>query len=103
MLAWPTSQIAVMSGKSAATTLLQIKVSTLKAQGKELSKDEEEKLFSEIQAKYDQQLSPYYAAARLWVDEIIKPEETRKYISVGIEAANQNKDNKRYNECFRNF
>ncbi|WP_281614225.1 acyl-CoA carboxylase subunit beta [Flammeovirga sp. SubArs3] len=97
MLAWPTSQIAVMSGKSAATTLLQIKISTLKSQGKELSKEEEKELFDEIKAKYDDQLSPYYAAARLWVDEVIKPEETRKYISLGIEAANQNKTDKRYN------
>lgn len=97
MLAWPTSQLAVMSGKSAATTLLQIKVSTLKAQGKTLDEAEEKALFDEIKAKYDSQLSPYYAAARLWVDEIIKPEETRSYISKGIEMANQKPIDKRFN------
>lgn len=97
MLAWPTSQLAVMSGKSAATTLLQIKVSTLKAQGKALSEEEEKKLFEEIKAKYDSQLSPYYAAARLWIDEIIKPEETRQYISKGIEIANNAPIDKRFN------
>ncbi|MBD0401806.1 acyl-CoA carboxylase subunit beta [Flammeovirga sp. EKP202] len=97
MLAWPTSQLAVMSGKSAATTLLQIKVSTLKAQGKTIDEAEEKALFNEIKAKYDSQLSPYYAAARLWIDEIIQPEETRMYISKGIEMANQNPIDKRFN------
>ncbi|NME68190.1 acyl-CoA carboxylase subunit beta [Flammeovirga aprica] len=97
MLAWPTSQLAVMSGKSAATTLLQIKVSTLKAQGKTIDKEEEKAMFDEIKAKYDSQLSPYYAAARLWIDEIIQPEETRQYISKGIEMANQNPIDKRFN------
>ncbi|MBB3696257.1 acyl-CoA carboxylase subunit beta [Flammeovirga yaeyamensis] len=96
MLAWPTSKIAVMSGKSAATTLLQIKLSSLKSQGKVLSEAEEKSLFDEIKDKYDEQLSPYYAAARLWVDEIILPEETRKYISTGIEAANQKVNDQPY-------
>ena len=86
--AWPTAQIAVMSGASAAKTLLQIKVSTLKAQGKEISGEEEKKLLNEIKASYDEQMSPYYAAARLWVDGIIDPKDTRKIISKGIEAAN---------------
>ncbi|WP_420387854.1 acyl-CoA carboxylase subunit beta [Roseivirga sp.] len=86
--AWPTAQIAVMSGASAAKTLLQIKVSTLKAQGKEISPEEEKELLEEIKARYDEQMSPYYAAARLWVDGIIDPKETRKVISQGIEAAN---------------
>lgn len=86
--AWPSAQIAVMSGASAAKTLLQIKVSTLKAQGKEITKEEEEKLLSEITEKYNEELSPYYAASRLWVDGIIDPKETRKVISMGIEAAN---------------
>ncbi|OHX68444.1 methylcrotonoyl-CoA carboxylase [Flammeovirga pacifica] len=96
MLAWPTAKIAVMSGKSAATTLLQIKLASLKSQGKTLSKEEEQSLFDDIKNKYDEQLSPYYAAARLWVDEIIAPEETRKYISLGIEAANQKMNEKPY-------
>ncbi|MEJ2005951.1 MAG: carboxyl transferase domain-containing protein, partial [Cyclobacteriaceae bacterium] len=85
--AWPTAQLAVMSGASAAKTLLQIKVSSMKAKGKEVSKEEEEKLLSEITDKYNEELSPYYAAARLWVDGIIDPLETRKVISMGIQAA----------------
>ncbi|MEO1099133.1 MAG: carboxyl transferase domain-containing protein [Bacteroidota bacterium] len=86
--AWPSAQIAVMSGASAAKTLLQIKVSTLKAQGKEISSEEKEALLKEITDKYNEELSPYYAASRLWVDGIIDPAETRKVISMGIEAAN---------------
>ncbi|MEL7002837.1 MAG: acyl-CoA carboxylase subunit beta [Bacteroidota bacterium] len=86
--AWPTAQIAVMSGAAAAKTLLQIKVATLKAQGKEISKEEEDKLLKEITDKYNEELSPYYAASRLWVDGIIDPLDSRKVISVGIEAAN---------------
>ncbi len=86
--AWPSAQIAVMSGASAAKTLLQIKVSTLKAQGKEISTEEKEALLKEITDKYNEELSPYYAASRLWVDGIIDPAETRKVISMGIEAAN---------------
>jgi 3-methylcrotonyl-CoA carboxylase beta subunit len=95
--AWPTSQLAVMSGASAAKTLLQIKVASLKAKGKELSQEDEEKLFNEIKGKYDEQLSPYYAASRLWIDGIIDPLETRKVISMGIEAANHAPSSKRYN------
>jgi 3-methylcrotonyl-CoA carboxylase beta subunit len=85
--AWPTSQIAVMSGASAAKTLLQIRVSTLKAKGQQITKEEEDNLLKEITDKYNEQLSPYYAAARLWVDGVIDPLETRKVISIGIEAA----------------
>jgi 3-methylcrotonyl-CoA carboxylase beta subunit len=88
IFAWPTAQIAVMSGNSAAKTLLQIRVSTLKAQGKEISKEEEDQLLKEITDRYNEQLSPYYAAARLWVDGVIDPLETRKAIAMGIEAAN---------------
>ena len=86
--AWPTAQIAVMSGAAAAKTLLQIKVATLKAKGEEISQEAEEKLLKEITDKYNEELSPYYAASRLWVDGIIDPLETRKVISMGIEAAN---------------
>ncbi len=88
IFAWPTAQIAVMSGGSAAKTLLQIRVSTLKAQGQTITKEEEENLLKEITDRYNEQLSPYYAASRLWVDGIINPLETRKVISMGIEAAN---------------
>lgn len=88
IFAWPTAQIAVMSGKSAATTLLQIKISTLKGQGKEITEAESSKLMDEIKQSYEQKLSPYYAASQLWVDGIIDPRETRKMLSLGIEAAN---------------
>jgi acetyl-CoA carboxylase carboxyltransferase component len=86
--AWPTAQIAVMSGNAAAKTLLSIKIATLKAQGKSITKEEEDNLLKEITDKYNEQLSPYYAASRLWVDGVIDPLETRKVISMGIEAAN---------------
>ncbi len=89
IFAWPTAQIAVMSGASAAKTLLQIKVSTLKAKGEEITPEAEAELLKEITDKYNKELSPYYAAARLWVDGIIDPVETRNAISMGIEAANQ--------------
>ncbi len=88
IVAWPTAQIAVMSGNSAAKTLLQIRVSALKGQGKQISKEEEAALLKEITDRYNEQLSPYYAAARLWVDGVIDPLETRSLISTGIEAAN---------------
>jgi 3-methylcrotonyl-CoA carboxylase beta subunit len=88
IFAWPTAQIAVMSGASAAKTLLQIRVNTLKGQGQKITKDEEQKLLKEITDQYNEQLSPYYAASHLWVDDVIDPLETRKAISMGIEAAN---------------
>ncbi|MBL4752719.1 MAG: acyl-CoA carboxylase subunit beta [Flavobacteriales bacterium] len=87
--AWPTAQLAVMSGEAAAKTLLQIEVAGLKAQGKEISEEKEKKLLDTITQRYTEQTSPYYAAARLWVDGIIDPRDTRKVISMGIEAANQ--------------
>lgn len=86
--AWPSAKIAVMGGEQAAKTLLQIQVSSLKKQGKEISPEEEKKLLDEITQKYDKQTTPYYAAARLWVDAIIDPAETRRVISEGIAAAN---------------
>ncbi|MEP6737164.1 MAG: carboxyl transferase domain-containing protein [Chryseolinea sp.] len=88
IFAWPTAQIAVMSGAAAAKTLLQIRVSALKSQGKEITKEEESSLLKEITDRYNDQLSPYYAASRLWIDGIIDPIHTRKVISAGIEAAN---------------
>jgi 3-methylcrotonyl-CoA carboxylase beta subunit len=97
IVGWPTAQIAVMGGAQAAKTLLQIQVSTLKAKGQELSKEDEEAMFEKIRSKYETQMSPYYAAARLWVDAIIHPLDTRKWISMGIEAANNAPITKRYN------
>jgi 3-methylcrotonyl-CoA carboxylase beta subunit len=95
--AWPTAQMAVMSGKSAANTLLQIKVSSLKSMGQEISDDEKKTLLSEIEDGYKKKLSPYYAASQLWVDGIINPEDTRRTISIGIEAANHAKIEKPMN------
>jgi 3-methylcrotonyl-CoA carboxylase beta subunit len=95
--AWPTSKLAVMSGEAAAKTLLQIKIATLKAQGKEVTEEEKNKHLEEITNKYNEEMSPYYAASRLWVDGIIDPLETRKIISMGIEAANHNPITERYN------
>lgn len=88
--AWPTAKIAVMGGDAAAKTLLQIEVASLKAKGKEITPEAENKLLSDIKSRYDKQTSPYYAAARLWVDAIIDPVDTRKVISEGIAAANGN-------------
>ena len=88
--AWPTAKIAVMGGDSAAKTLLQIQVAAMKNKGGEVSPEEEAKLLNEIKNRYERQTSPYYAAARLWVDAIIDPMETRKLISEGINAANHN-------------
>lgn len=94
---WPTAQMAVMSGASAAKTLLQIKVASLKKSGKEISPEDEKQLLKEITDKYNEELSPYYAAARLWVDGVIDPQETRKVISMGIEAANHAPIKERFN------
>lgn len=97
IFSWPTAQMAVMSGASAAKTLLQIKVASLKKSGKEISPEEEKQLLDEIVAKYNEELSPYYAAARLWVDGVIDPRETRKVISAGIAAANHAPITERFN------
>ena len=90
--AWPTAKIAVMGGEQAAKTLLQIQVASLKAKGKLITAAEEEKLLSEIIQRYQTQTTPYYAAARLWVDDIIDPAQTRLLIAEGIAAANHNKE-----------
>ncbi len=87
--AWPSAKIAVMGGEQAAKTLLQIQVASLKSKGEVIAPEEEEKLLKNIKDKYERQTSPYYAAARLWVDAIIDPVETRTLISEGISAANQ--------------
>jgi acetyl-CoA carboxylase carboxyltransferase component len=87
IVAWPTAEIAVMSGAAAAKTLLQIEVAKLKAKGETIDPDKELQLLAEIKARYDAQISPYYAASRLWIDAIIDPKETRKVISMGIEMA----------------
>jgi len=97
MLAWPSAKIAVMGGEQAAKVLLQIQLSSKKNKGEEVSDTDQKKLFDKIKKKYDDQTSPYYAAARLWVDAIIDPLTTRQAISMGIEAANHNPIESVYN------
>jgi len=97
MLAWPTAEIAVMSGAAAAKVLLQIEVASLKSRGETITKEKEDQLYNTIKDRYDRQISPYYAASRLWVDAIIDPVDTRKYISMGISAASHKKAEKPYN------
>ena len=97
IVAWPTAELAVMSGASAAKVLLQIEVASLKKKGEEITPEREKELFNKIKDRYDEQISPYYAASRLWVDAIIDPLETRKIISMGIEMANHSKAEKPYN------
>lgn len=88
IVAWPSAQLAVMSGASAAKTLLQIEVAALKSRGEEITTEKEDELYNTIKNRYDEQISPYYSAARLWTDAIINPLDTRTWISMGIEAAN---------------
>lgn len=97
IVAWPNSKLAVMGGAQAAKVLLQIEKSRLKAQGEEISSEKEEALRKEIQDRYETQMKPEYAAARLWTDAIIDPLDTRKWISMGIEMANHAPIEKAYN------
>ncbi len=97
IVGWPTAQIAVMGGSQAAKVLLQIQVSSLKAKGKEITKKDEDELLKKITDRYNSQTSPYYAASRLWVDAIIDPLDTRKWISMGIEAADHAPIKREYN------
>ena len=88
--AWPTAKIAVMGGEQAAKTMLQIEMGAMKAKGKEVTPEEEKIFLEKITEKYNRQTRPEYAASRLWIDAIIDPIETRKVISEGIAAANNN-------------
>ena len=97
IVAWPSAEIAVMSGASAAKVLLQIEVASLKSKGEEITPEREKELYNTIKNRYDEQISPYYAASRIWIDAIIDPAETRKVISMGIEMANHKKAEKPYN------
>lgn len=97
IFAWPSAKLAVMGGSQAAKTLLQIQESTLKAKGETITPEKEAQLLKEITDRYNEQTTPYYAAARLWVDGIIDPLQTREMISMGIEAANQSPITKRFN------
>tara|TARA_R110000868_G_scaffold29420_6_gene109384 strand:+ start:18049 stop:19677 length:1629 start_codon:yes stop_codon:yes gene_type:complete len=88
IVAWPSAELAVMSGNSAAKVLLQIETASLKKKGEKITESQENELFNKIKERYDNQISPYYAASRLWTDAVIDPLDTRKWISMGIEAAN---------------
>lgn len=88
IFAWPSAELAVMGGAQAAKVLAQIEASSLKSKGEVVDAEKEKELFDRIKARYDAQISPYYAAARLWTDAVIDPLETRTWISMGIEAAN---------------
>lgn len=96
IVGWPTAEIAVMGGAQAAKVLTQIEISSLKKKGEEITPEVEKAMFDKIKARYDSQISPYYAASRLWLDAVIDPAETRKWVSMGIEAANNSKG-ERYN------
>lgn len=97
IVGWPTAQVAVMGGAQAAKVLVQIEVASLKAKGEEITPERESELFNKIKDRYDTQTTPYYAASRLWLDAIIDPVDTRKWVSMGIEAANHAPITKRYN------
>lgn len=97
IFAWPSAELAVMGGTQAAKVLAQIEASSLKAKGEIVDEAKEKMIFDKIKAKYDEQVSPYYAAARLWTDAIIDPLDTRTWISMGIEAANHAPIEKKFN------
>ena len=97
IVAWPSAELAVMSGNSAAKVLLQIETASLKKKGEEITPEKEAELFNKIKSRYDKQISPYYAAARIWTDAVINPLDTRTWISMGIEAANHAPIEKKFN------
>lgn len=97
IVAWPWADLAVMGGAQAAKVLAQIQESTLKKQGKEISEEEHNEILDTISKKYQQQTESTYAAARLWTDAIINPADTRKWISMGIEAANHSPITEKFN------
>ncbi len=97
IVAWPSAELAVMSGNSAAKVLLQIEKASLLKQGKKITKKDEEELYNSIKSRYDTQTSPYYAASRIWTDGVIDPLDTRTWISMGIEAANHAPIEKKFN------
>ena len=97
IVAWPSAELAVMSGNSAAKVLMQIEKASLEKSGKPVDAEKEKELFDQIKQRYDDQISPYYAAARLWTDAIIDPLDTRKWISMGIDAANHAPIEKKFN------
>ncbi len=97
IFAWPSAELAVMGGTQAAKVLAQIETSSLKAKGETVDEVKEKEVFDKIKSRYDEQVSPYYAASRLWTDGIIDPLDTRTWISMGIEAANHSPIEKKFN------
>ena len=97
IFAWPSAELAVMGGTQAAKVLAQIEASSLKAKGEVIDEEKEKELFDKIKARYDEQVSPYYAASRIWTDAIIDPLDTRTWISMGIEAANHAPIERKFN------
>ena len=97
IVAWPSAELAVMSGNSASKVLLQIETASLKKKGEKITPEKEAELLDEIKSRYDAQVSPYYAASRLWTDAVIDPIDTRDWISLGIEAANHAPIEKAFN------
>ena len=97
IVAWPSAELAVMSGNSAAKVLLQIETASLKKRGEKITSEKEAELFDKIKSRYDAQISPYYAAARIWTDAVINPLDTRTWISMGIEAADHAPIEKQFN------
>ena len=97
IFAWPSAELAVMGGTQAAKVLAQIETSSLKAKGETVDEVKEKEVFDKIKARYDEQVSPYYAASRLWTDGIVDPLDTRTWISMGIEAANHSPIEKKFN------
>ena len=94
---WPSAELAVMSGNSAAKVLLQIEKASLKKKGEKITSEKEDELFEKIKSRYDHQISPYYAAARIWTDGVINPLDTRTWVSMGIEAANHSPIERKFN------
>ncbi|MGH9579471.1 MAG: carboxyl transferase domain-containing protein, partial [Terriglobales bacterium] len=92
VFAWPTARYAVMGGEQAAGTLVEIKIKQLQRAGKKLNREEEQELFQSVKQTYDQQTDPRYGAARLWIDRILDPLETRQAITIALEAAALNPD-----------
>ena len=97
IVAWPSAQLAVMGGVQAAKTLLQIEKASLKNKGEEITEEREKEMLDHITEKYNKQISPYYSASRIWTDAIISPLDTRKWVSMGIEAANHSPITEKFN------
>ena len=97
VFAWPTARYAVMGGGQAAGTLVDIKIKQLERGGKKLSDEEKKQLFESVKATYDEQTDPRYGAARLWIDAIIDPLQTRDVLITALEAASLNPDVPKFN------